>query len=214
MTTTDALQLTEHEVLALLSFNEGEPTAITRDIFRLTPQAGNEELTKAGMTTLLVRDLAEIKDSDIIVKGPAEFLAAVMATAGEWLEIALVTPKTNHVMFAVSSAGGAFVANVNGNGTHSFTPLKNEEPILGFGIQAAAHYLTDSEGNRPVAAQIKHHGFGVEPRTANLMVDETGAWQLAKGEGAGATKESVPAGEALELFERALDLDEGKVRSE
>ncbi|NJC23087.1 hypothetical protein BJ994_002163 [Arthrobacter pigmenti] len=209
MTTTDALQLTEHEILALLAFNDGEPTVLTRDIFRLTPQADNEQLTKAGMTTLLVRDLAVLSDGDLVVKGPAEFLTAVMATAGEWLEIALVTPEKNHVMFVVGSAGGAFVANVNGDGTHGFSPLKNDRPILAFGLDAAATYLQDPQRQRPVAAHIKHHGLDATPRTANLMVDESGIWHLAIGEGDSMTRTEVAEPEALDHFRKALDLDEG-----
>lgn len=216
MTTTDSLQLTEHEILALLAFNEGESITLSRDIFRLTPLADNEQLTKAGMTTLLVRGLAQMNGDDLVVSGPAEFIAAVMATAGEWLEIALLTPNGNHVMFVVASAGGVFVANVNGNGTHGFTPLKNDHPVLKFGVDAAAHYLRNSgpgsEANgrpqpRPVAAQIKHHGLGVEPRTANLLVDESGAWHLATGEGDEATQREVSESDALKLFQEALDLD-------
>ncbi|GAB3537263.1 hypothetical protein GCM10027403_20970 [Arthrobacter tecti] len=209
MTTTEPLQLTEHEILALLAFNDGESTAVTREIFRLTPQANNEQLVKAGMTTLLVRKLAELNSGDLVVQGPAEFLTAVMATAGEWLEIALVTPSDNHVMFAVSSAGGAFVANVNGDGTHGLTPLKNEQPILHFGIDAATHYLQNAEQSRPVAVQIKHHGLDAQARTANLMVDESGVWHLAVGEGSDLVKEAVAESEALDAFERALNLDEG-----
>ncbi|WP_299166186.1 hypothetical protein [uncultured Arthrobacter sp.] len=223
MTTTDSLQLTEHEILALLAFNDVESTALTREIFRLTPQAGNEQLTKAGMTTLLVRGLAELNQGDLVLKGPTEFIAAVMATAGEWLEIALLTPDRNHVMFAVASAGGVFVANANGNGTHGFTPLKNDRPVLKFGVDAAAHYLRDSgsepdgsgsTARRPVAAQMKHHGLGVQPRTANLMVDESGTWHLATGEGAELVKREVDESVALELFEQALDLDHGTIGSE
>ena len=223
MTTTDSLQLTEHEILALLAFNDGESTALTREIFRLTPQAGNEQLTKAGMTTLLVRGLAEMNQDDLVLKGPTEFLAAVMATAGEWLEVALLTPDRNHVMFAVASAGGVFVANANGNGTHGFTPLKNDSPVLKFGLDAAAHYLgvsgpesggSSPDARRPVAAQIKHHGLGVQPRTANLMVDESGTWQLATGEGDELVKREVDESVALELFEKALDLDNGTIGSE
>ena len=121
-------------------------------------------------------------------------------------------------MFVVASAGGVFVANVNGNGTHGFTPLKNDHPVLKFGLDAAAHYLRNpgngSDGNssaqpRPVAAQIKHHGLGVEPRTANLMVDESGAWHLATGVGDDATQREVPEAEALEQFEQALAFSDG-----
>jgi hypothetical protein len=220
LTTTDSLQLTEHETLALLAFNDGESTTLTREIFRLTPHADNEQLIKAGMTTLLVRGLARMKGNDLVVEGPAEFIAAVMATAGEWLEIALLAPDKNHVMFAVASAGGVFVANVNGNGTHGFTALKNDRPILKFGVDAAAHHLRSPgqgvggnapAGLRPVAAQIKHHGLGVQPRTANLMVDESGAWHLATGEGDQLTKREVSDSDALKLFEQALELDNGAV---
>lgn len=214
MTTTDALQLTEHEILALLAFNDGEPTVMTREIFRLTQHTDNEQLTKAGMTTLLVRELAELNNGDLVVKGPAEFITAVMATAGEWLEIALLTPEKNHVMFAVSSAGGAFVANVNGDGTHGFSPLKNDRPILSFGIDAAAHYLRGPAGHRPVAAQIKHHGLDSQPKTANLMVDESGQWHLATGEGSQLTKHEVDEADAMDRFEKALSLDEGMIASE
>ncbi len=208
MTTQEQLRLTEHEILALLAFNEGESTAITREIFRLTPVVDNEHLVKAGMTTLLVREFAELKDGDLVVQGPAEFLTAVMATAGEWLEIALITPATSHVMFAVASAGGAFVANVFGDGTLGLSPLKNDRPVLGFGMDAAEHYLRNPEQARPVAAQIKHHGIDTEARTANLMVDETGQWHLATGEGPGLVKQEVAEEEAFTLFAQALDLDQ------
>ncbi|WP_323959063.1 hypothetical protein GC088_10970 [Arthrobacter sp. JZ12] len=214
MADATALHLTEHEILALLAFNDTESCTITRDIFRLTPHADNADLQRAGLSTLLVRDLAELDGEDIRVKGPTGFLAAVMATAGEWLEIALITPSTNHVLFAVSSAGGAFVANVSGRATHRFTPLKNEAPILSFGLDAASHFLQGDNAARPAAAQIKHHGLGVEARTANLMVDESGAWHLATGEGDQLAKRDVSSSDALELFGQALTLDADAKASE
>jgi hypothetical protein len=43
------------------------------------------------------------------------------------------------------------------------------------------------------------------------MVDESGAWRLATGEGDQLTKREVSDSDALKLFEQALELDNGAV---
>ncbi|MGA7204836.1 MAG: hypothetical protein WBX27_09430, partial [Specibacter sp.] len=64
--TENELRLTDHELLALLSMTPTESAATTRALFRLDQFDANELLTNAGVTTLLVRGLAELQAENIV----------------------------------------------------------------------------------------------------------------------------------------------------
>ena len=50
--------------------------------------------------------------------GPAAGVTAVLASSDAWMEVALVTPKAEHVYFLFGSADGALVLSLSKYGVH------------------------------------------------------------------------------------------------
>lgn len=199
--------LTEHEILALLSFNDTEPSSYTRDVLGLADVTAEDVLVRAGLSTLLVRDLAVAKGSDLVLTGPTEQIAGIMATAGGWLAIAVTTDGTTSVLFGVQSAVGAFVMSVGTRGVHQFNPLPTDTPILSFALDIATHYLGNSSADSPLSVRVKHHGLGVPPRTATLVRHADGGVRITLGEGDEPGEITPVRGAEVEEFGKALDLD-------
>lgn len=204
MTDDTPLRLTEHELIALLAMNKTPAANITTDIFRLRHVAENALLEQAGITTLLVRGLADVAGDDIVPLEQGAILAAIFSHADEWLEIALVTPGTDHVMFTVGSAAGGVLLNLSKHGVHEVQPLDPEPGMLGLGVKLARHYLETGLEGYPAAAMVKHHRLSGLPLTAHLKVSQDGTWTLATGDDGAAKTDVVDAADGIRRFEAAL----------
>lgn len=198
------LRLTDHELLALLAINPTPSADITRDVFRLSPVAGNELLEQAGITTLLVRGLAEVSGDDIVPVEKGAIVAAVVSTAEEWLEVALVTPETDHVLFTAGSKEGALLLNLSRYGVHEVQPVDPGAGMLQLGLQIARHYLESGVEGYPAAAMIKHYRLSGAPLTAHLKVEADQSWTLATGDDGADKTEAIDAADAFRSFESAL----------
>lgn len=200
----DALRLTDHELLALLAMNPTPAAARSKELFRLAGVNHQDVLEQAGITTLLVRGLAEVAGEDIVPVDRGAIVAAVVSTADEWLEMALVTPSSDHVLFIAGSEQGAVLLNLSRYGVHEVQPVDSRAGMLSLGVAIARQYLVDGPDGLPAAAMIKHHRADGEPLVANLKAGEDGSWTLAEGDGENPPTRPVPAGEALASFEAAL----------
>lgn len=198
------LRLTDHELLALLAVNQTPSAETTRAVFRLSPVADNELLEQAGITTLLVRGLAEVSGDDIVPVDKGAIVAAVVSTAEEWLELALVTPQTDHVLFTAGSKDGALLLNLNRYGVHEVQPVDPGAGMLQLGLQIARHYLETGAEGYPAAAMIKHHRLSGPPLTAHLKVEADQSWTLATGDDGTDKTEAIDAADAFRRFESAL----------
>ncbi len=202
------LSLTEHEILALLSFNDTESADYSRDVLRLSDVAARDALVRAGLSTLLVREHASLQGADLVLAGPAALIAGIFATAGAWLETSVTTDTSSFVLFAVQSAGGAFVMSVGTNGVHQFNPLPQDAPVLSFALDIARHYLGTTDSGAKLSVRAKHHGLGVSPRSATLLRNTDGAVRLAEGDSPEPPLTEPAAGAEIEDFGRLLGLDE------
>jgi hypothetical protein len=200
----DTLRLTDHELLALLAMNPTPAAERSRELFRLAGVNHQDVLEQAGITTLLVRGLAEVAGEDIVPVDKGAIVAAVVSTADEWLEMALVTPTSDHVLFIAGSEQGAVLLNLSRYGVHEVQPVDSRSGMLSLGVAIAKQYLVDGPDGLPAAAMIKHHRTGGKPLVANLKAGEDGSWTLAEGDGDNPPTRPVPATEALASFEAAL----------
>ncbi|MUK01720.1 hypothetical protein GM708_07095 [Vibrio cholerae] len=202
------LSLTEHEILALLSFNDTESADYSREVLRLSDVGARDTLVRAGLSTLLVREHASLQGADLVLAGPAGLIAGIFATAGAWLEIAVTTDEASFVLFAVQSAGGAFVMSVGTHGVHQFNPLPQDRPVLSFALDVARHYLGSTEPGGKLSVRAKHHGLGVDPHSATLLRNTDGAVRLAEGDSPEPALTEPAAGAEIEDLGRLLALDE------
>lgn len=203
----EPLLLTEHEILALLTLNDTEAAQRSRRILHL-PEAGDEsDYMRAGITTLLVREHATVEQDNVTAQGVARSVASVLTTAGEWLEIGIVTNEHSHVYFAAASGAGNLLASMNRLGVHELLPLDPKTELLDVGLGIARNALADESTKKPAAVNITHHGFEKESRAASVLADAEGKWHLAaepRDEQGELTRSEVPADEAISKLNEAL----------
>lgn len=196
--------LTDHEILALLSFGDGPGTAMSRRIFRLEAFEDNALLTQAGATTLVVRGLAEVEGEDLVLKEPVATIGAILLAATEWLEIALVTPAAESVVFGVGAPGGALMVNLDRRGTERFYPAEPGEGLLRGALAVARDYLQTAPDGLPAAVSVTRHVAGADPRAAHLKAAEDGTFELAVGLGDQPPARAVAAPACFDEFASAL----------
>ncbi|GAB3267106.1 hypothetical protein GCM10027562_32950 [Arthrobacter pigmenti] len=205
--TPEPLLLTEHEILALLTLNDTEHAQRSRKVLHL-PEVGDEsDYMRAGITTLLVREHATVEEDNVTAQGVARMVASVLTTAGEWLEIGIVTNEHSHVYFAAASTAGNLLASMNRLGVHELLPLDPETDLLDVGLGIARNALTDEDTEKPVAVNITHHGCEQESRAASVLADAGGKWHLAaepRDEQGELTRYEVAAEDAIAKFKAAL----------
>ncbi|WP_460990720.1 hypothetical protein [Sinomonas soli] len=196
--------LTDHEILALLSFGNGPGTAMSRRIFRLEAFADNALLTQAGTTTLVVRGLAEVDGEDLVLKEPVATIGAILLAADEWLEIALVTPSAESVVFGVGAPGGALMVNLDRRGTQRFYPAEPGGGLLRGALAVARDYLQAAPDGLPAAVSVTRHVAGAEPRAAHLKAAGDGTFELAVGRQERPPARTVAAPGCFDEFAAAL----------
>ncbi|WP_035768736.1 hypothetical protein [Arthrobacter castelli] len=203
----EPLLLTEHEILALLTLNDTEPARRSRTVLHLPEVDDESDYMRAGITTLLVRGHATVEEDNVSAQGVARSVASVLTTAGEWLEIGIVTNEHSHVYFAAASAVGNVLASMNRLGVHELLPLDPRTELLDVGMGIARNALTDEGTEKPVAVNITRHGAEQDSVTASMLADSDGRWHLAaepRNEQGELAKSEVPADEAVGKLNDAL----------
>lgn len=203
MTDTE-LRMTDHELLALLSMTPTESAATTLGLFRLDQHAGNELLHNAGLTTLLVRGLAEEQGGRIIPVERCAVVGTVLSQAQEWLEISLSTPSAEHVLFMAGSNVGAVLLGLSPFGVHEIQPIESGPAMLALGLHLCREYLVGAAEGLPAMATVRRIRVGAEPVTAQLAAVESGNWTLRTGGESNPAEEAVSADTALKRLEAYL----------
>ncbi|MHA7268354.1 hypothetical protein [Arthrobacter sp. HLT1-20] len=204
MTDTE-LRMTDHELLGLLAMTPTESAAVTLGLFRLDQHSDNELLTNAGITTLMVRGLAELQGERIVPLEKCAIVGSVLAQAQEWLEISLTTPTTNHVLFAVGSNVGAVLLSLSPLGVHELQPIESGSAMQELALHLVQEYLAGAAEGLPATAVIRRLRTGAEQAVAQLTAVETGEWVLRSGSESEFTETTLPAEDAMAALESALD---------
>lgn len=204
MTDTE-LRMTDHELLTLLSMTPTESAAVTLGLLRLDQHGDNELLHNAGLTTLMVRGMAEPQGEKIVPVEKAAVVGSVLSQAQEWLEISLTTPTSSHVLFAVGSNVGAVLLSISPHGVHEIQPIESGPAMLELGIHLGNEYLTGAAEGLPATAVIRRLRVDAEPVVAQLTAVEAGDWVLRSGTESEFTEHSHPAAEAMAQFKATLE---------
>jgi len=195
--------MTDHELLALLSMTPTESATTTLGLFRLDRHADNQLLQNAGLTTLMVRGLAEPQGELIVPVEHCAVVGTVLSQAQEWLEITLTTPSTEHVLFTAGSNVGAVLLSLSPFGVHEIQPIESGPAMLALGLHLCREYLVGAAEGLPATAAIRRLRTGQEPIMASLTAVESGDWAL--GAGPDSAKVTVSPADALDRFESALN---------
>lgn len=203
MTDTE-LRMTDHELLGLLAMTPTESAAVTLGLLRLDQHTDNELLTNAGITTLMVRGLAELQGEKIVPLEKCSIVGSVLSQAQEWLEISLTTPTTNHVLFTVGSNVGAVLLSLSPLGVHEIQPIESGPAMLELALHLTQEYLIGAAEGLPATAVIRRLRTDSEPVVAQLTAEETGEWVLRSGSESEFTETTLPQDEAMARFKAAL----------
>lgn len=189
MTTQDdaPLLITEHELIALIALAGTSGALKCQRMFRLDHAAG-APLEQAGVATLLERGLMTIEGEGLRPAGPATSVTAALATSDAWLEIALVTPRAEHVYFLFGSADGALILSLSKYGVHELRPLTNADGMFTTAIEMVNFYLGTAPDGRPAAGTLRRHLADDSFRAVHVKAGPDGSLELREGEG-----EDLPA---------------------
>lgn len=189
MTTQDdaPLLITEHELIALIALAGTSGALKCQRMFRLDHAAG-APLEQAGVATLLERGLMTIEGEGLLPAGPATSVTAALASSDAWLEIALVTPRAEHVYFLFGSADGALILSLSKYGVHELRPLTNADGMFTTAIEMVNFYLGTAPDGRPAAGTLRRHLADDSFRAVHVKAGADGSLELREGDG-----EALPA---------------------
>ncbi|HET8878122.1 MAG TPA: hypothetical protein VFN00_01605 [Arthrobacter sp.] len=176
------LLITEHELIALVALAGTDAALKCQHLFRLDHAAG-APLEQAGVSTLLERGLMTIEADALVPVGQAASVAAALAGADSWLEIALVTPEASHVYFLFGSADGALVLSLSKFGVHELRPLTNAEGMIVTAVEMVNFYLGSAPDGRPAAATLRRHLADGTSHAVHVKAEPDGSLELRAGEG-------------------------------
>lgn len=196
------LRMTDHELLALLSMTPGDPASTALALFRLEEHVANELLRYAGLTTLLVRGLAEQHGGKVVPVQHCAVVGSVLSQAQEWLEITFTTPTSQHFLFTAGSNVGAVLLTLNPYGVHEVQPIASGPAMLELGLHLCREYLVGAAEGLPATAIIRRLRTGREDVVAQLTAVESGDWELRSG--LDSPTVSVSPADALDRFAAVL----------
>ncbi|MFF1828790.1 hypothetical protein [Paenarthrobacter sp. NPDC058040] len=179
---TQALLITEHELIALIAMAGTDGALRCQTLFRLDHAAGSP-LEQAGVSTLLERGLMKVENDALLPVGPAATVTAVLADATAWLETALVTPSSEHVSFMFGAEQGALLLNLSKYGVHELHPITGTEGMITTAVQMADYYLSQAPDGFPAAATTRQHFPNGTSRAVHVKAEADGSLSIATGEG-------------------------------
>ena len=174
-----AYSVTSHEILALLAFEPGPSTALTRRVLGLAELPDDHDLVRAGVGTLNVRDTASVNGDEVTLHGPAGYLARVFSTATLWFDITRVGPD---------AVAAAYIADSPAGRVALFLRPLSEYVCLPMNENATALEMVEATVNDAVAAAkapsggivtSRRYDGGSDPSVANIKVLEDGSIKLA-----------------------------------
>ncbi len=115
---------TAHEVLALLELRPGPEAELSRCVLGL-PDAGIDELTDAGASTLVARGMYRLGGPDQGPAGAATVVGYAVTGAERWASIAFGSGNTRRVALIVDSPAVSLLMTPRPAGLFDVVPLRD-----------------------------------------------------------------------------------------
>lgn len=175
-----AYRVTSHEILALLAFEPGAGTALTRRVLGLAELPDDHDLVRAGVGTLNIRDTVEINGEEVTLLAEAKVLARIFSTSSEWFDITRIGSQYASPSYLVDSPAGRAAVFLRPLSEYLCLPLRDDVDLFDF-VQAQvdeAVATLGSEGGGIVTSR-RYSVRTQEPVVANIKIHEAGPLQLA-----------------------------------
>lgn len=175
-----AYRMTSHEILALLSFEPGAGTALTRRVLGLADLPDDHDLVRAGVGTLNIRDTVKISGEEVTLLAEARILARIFATCSEWYDVTRIGTAAVSPSYLVDSPAGRAAIFLQPLSEYLCLPLRDDVDLLDF-VQmtvdeAVAALGADGGG---LVSSRRYRVQADKPIVANIKVADTGPLQLA-----------------------------------
>lgn len=194
-----AYRMTSHEILALLAFDPGAGTSLTRHVLGLAELPEDHDLVRAGVGTLNIRDTVTIDGEEVTLLAEARILARIFSTSSEWFDVTRIGAGTVSPSYLVDSPAGRAAIFLRPLSEYLCLPLRDDVNLLEFVQMTVDESVAalGAEGGGIVTSR-RYRAGSDKPVIANIKVLNAGALQLA----------SAPVDEDGQLGVRDLAADE------
>ncbi|UZX04059.1 hypothetical protein F8G81_16700 [Arthrobacter sp. CDRTa11] len=194
-----AYRMTSHEILALLAFDPGAGTSLTRRVLGLAELPDDHDLVRAGVGTLNIRDTAKINGEEVTLLAEARILARIFSTSSEWFDVTRIGAEAVSPSYLVDSPAGRAAIFLRPLSEYLCLPLRDDVNLLDFVQMTVDESVAalSAEGGGIVTSR-RYRAGSDKPLIANIKVLDAGALQLA----------SAPLDEDGQLGVRDLAADE------
>ncbi|WP_461187311.1 hypothetical protein [Arthrobacter sp. Z4-13] len=196
---TVAYRITSHEILALLAFEPGAGTSLTRRVLGLAELPDDHDLVRAGLGTLNIRETVEISGEEVTLLAEAKVLAKIFSTSSVWFDITRIGSQYASPSYLVDSPAGRAAVFLRPLSEYVCLPLRDDVELLDY-VQAQVDDAVaglENEGGGMVSSR-RYSAETANPVVANIKVLAGGPLQLA----------SAPLDEDGKLGVRELDAAE------
>ncbi|MDV8146681.1 hypothetical protein [Arthrobacter sp. B10-11] len=174
-----AYRVTSHEILALLAFEPGPGTRLTRRALGLADLPDDHDLVRAGVGTLNVRDTASVDGEKVSLHGPARHLARVFSSATLWFDITRVGPDSVAPAYIADSPVGRVALFLRPLSEYVCLPMNEGAAIMDMVEATVNDAVAEAAAPSGGIVTSRRYDGGAEPVIANIKVLENGVLQLA-----------------------------------
>lgn len=175
-----AYRMTSHEILALLAFEPGAGTALTRRVLGLAELPDDHDLVRAGVGTLNVRDTVEINGEEVTLLAEAKVLARIFSTSSDWFDITRIGPGYASPGYLVDSPAGRAAVFLRPLSEYVCLPLRDDVDLFDFVQAQVDEAVATLRGEGGGIVSSRRYSAGTpEPVVANIKISDAGPLQLA-----------------------------------
>lgn len=174
---TATLRITEAELVTLLLLTNNAAATRTAHVLGLEPQLANGEIDRAGMQTLLVRELGVLEGDRFSPQGPAQVIAAIVGSATEWLVTTVDGPDVQTAVVVVASPDARLMVVVMPTGVHEVRPIDPTGPLTDVPRVLAESFAADTTYRKPLGVRIRQLSADTE-RTARFEIQDADTWRI------------------------------------
>ncbi|UTT58926.1 hypothetical protein [Cellulosimicrobium cellulans] len=172
-----AIPFTSFELLALLTFNKGAAATQSAKSLRLADGLSSPEARRAGLSSLIVRDLARAENGQVAPVGNAGGVSGVLTGADRWVEVGIVRRDRTDAAVLVGITGNGLLISPRGLDVWDVLPVKPGTELTDAGVDLARRGVQDA-GDQPVSATVKVTTLDGS-RAAAVHRDDAGVWRVA-----------------------------------
>ncbi|WP_265521555.1 hypothetical protein [Oerskovia flava] len=170
--------VTTFELVTLISLREGPAATQSAASLRLPDPDGPLQPRKAGLASLLARELVTIQDGTITAVGNAGGVAGALTAADRWIEVGIVRGTSSDAAILVGAGAGGVMITPRGFDVWDALPVNEGTDLVEGGVDLARRGIDVTPAGEAVAASVKVT-TAAGSTSASVRREADGTWQLA-----------------------------------